>query len=90
MSSTEYFVLFITERRWKFVNFKLSYVWLQGYMPIIFYYSVEFYETTTFTEFVYLEISKIDIPDESKVSLSYQYPDELFYCVMLMIMILES
>lgn len=47
----------------------------------MFYYGVEVYETTTFSEFVYLVKSKIGIPDESKVSLSYKHLEELYYCV---------
>ena len=46
----------------------------------MFYLGVEFYETTTFTEFVHLVKCKMGLPEESKVSLTYQHPEQLYYC----------
>ena len=46
----------------------------------MFYFGVEFYETTTYTEFVHLVKCKMGLPEESKVSLAYQHPKQLYYC----------
>ena len=45
----------------------------------MFYFNVEFYETTTYTEFVHLVKCKMGLPEESKVIMAYRHPEQLYY-----------